>query len=103
MPIRMHNPPHPGETLREDILPTLGLTVTQAANELGITRAALSRILHGSAGISTEMALRLESWLNGPDAGPSAESWLRAQMSYDLWQTTERGRPVVTRVHSLNT
>ncbi|GGP19252.1 HigA family addiction module antitoxin [Silvimonas iriomotensis] len=104
MPSAMHNPPHPGEALREDILPALDLTVSQAAIELGVTRAALSRILHGHAGISTEMALRLESWLGGPDAGPSAESWLRAQMAYDLWQSTLHGRrPKVMQVHTLPT
>lgn len=57
---RIFNPPHPGEALREDVLPALGLTVTEAAAQLGVTRAALSRILHGHAGISPEMALRLE-------------------------------------------
>ena len=61
--IRMHNPPHPGEMLREDILPALGLNVTQAAAQLGVTRAALSRVLNGRAAISSEMALRLEGWL----------------------------------------
>ena len=59
----MHNPPHPGETLREDVLPALGLTVTEAAAQLGVTRAALSRVLNGRAAISPEMALRLEGWL----------------------------------------
>lgn len=58
---RIFNPPHPGEALREDVLPALGLTVTEAAAQLGVTRAALSRILHGHAGISPEMALRLEA------------------------------------------
>ena len=52
---RMFNPPHPGETLKEDILPALGLTVTQAAHQLGVTRTALSRILNGHAGISPDM------------------------------------------------
>jgi len=60
---RMFNPPHPGATLREDILPALGLTVTDAAKQLGITRTALSRILNGHAGISPKMARRIESWL----------------------------------------
>ena len=56
---RIFNPPHPGETLREDVLPELGLTVTEAADQLGVTRAALSRVLNGHAAISPEMALRL--------------------------------------------
>lgn len=72
---RMHNPPHPGETLLEDVLPALGLTVTQAAQELGINRVTLSRIVNGKAGISVDLALRLEAWLDGP----SAESWLKGQ------------------------
>lgn len=65
---RIFNPPHPGETLRDDVLPALGLSVTEAASQLGVTRAALSRILHGHAGISPDMALRLEAWL-GEDGG----------------------------------
>lgn len=60
---RIFDPPHPGETLREDVLPALGLTVTEAAAQLGVTRAALFRVLHGHAGISPEMALRIEGWL----------------------------------------
>lgn len=87
---RMHNPPYPGETLREDVLPALGLTVTQAAAELGINRVTLSRVLNGKAGISIELALRLESWLDGP----TAENWLKGQLAYDLWQAEQR-RPVV--------
>lgn len=60
---RIFNPPHPGATLREDILPALGLTVTQAAQQLGVTRSALSRVLNEHAAISPEMALRIEAWL----------------------------------------
>jgi antitoxin HigA-1 len=59
----MHNPPHPGAILREDVLPALGLTVTEAAGQLRIARAALSRVLNGRAAISPEMALRIEGWL----------------------------------------
>jgi len=59
----MKNPPHPGETLREDVLPALGLTVTEAAAQLGVTRAALSRVLNGRAAISPTKTLRLEAWL----------------------------------------
>jgi addiction module HigA family antidote len=54
MTMKMHNPPHPGETLREDVLPALGLSVTDASAQLGVTRAALSRVLNGRAGISAE-------------------------------------------------
>jgi addiction module HigA family antidote len=88
--IRMHNPPHPGETLREDILPELGLTVTEAAAQLGVTRAALSRVLNGRAGISPEMALRIEAWL-GEENGGRADLWLGMQVAYDLWQARAKG------------
>ncbi|GAB6042433.1 HigA family addiction module antitoxin [Endothiovibrio diazotrophicus] len=93
----MHNPPHPGDTLKEDILPALGLTVTDAARQLGVTRATLSRVLNGRAAISPEMALRLEQWLGGPDDGPSAETWLRGQLAYDLWQARQKSPPHVQR------
>lgn len=92
---RMYNPPHPGETIREDIIPALGLSVAKAARELGVSRVALSRLLHGKAGISPMMARRLEAWLNGPEHGPSAESWLRGQLTYDLWQAEQAPRPRV--------
>ena len=92
---RMHNPPHPGETLREDVLPALGLTVTHAAKELGINRVTLSRVLNGRAGISADLALRLEAWLDGP----SAESWLKGQIAYDLWQAEQRSHPKVAVRH----
>ncbi|MDP3090139.1 MAG: HigA family addiction module antitoxin [Nitrospira sp.] len=93
---RMHNPPHPGETLREDILPALGLTVTQAAAQLGVTRAALSRVLNGRAAISPEMALRLEGWL-GVKNGGRADVWVAQQAAYDLWQARKTGVPRVRR------
>jgi addiction module HigA family antidote len=79
---QMHNPPHPGETLREDILPELGLTVAEAARQLGVSRVQLSRVLHGHAPISPNLALRLEQWLSGA----TADVWLRMQVAYDLWQ-----------------
>lgn len=97
---RMHNPPHPGETLREDILPALGLTVTEAARQLGITRTALSRILNGHAGISPEMARRIEAWL-GPDRGGRAEVWLGMQADYDLWVAEQQPLPKVERAPDL--
>ena len=93
---RMHNPPYPGETLREDVLPALGLTVTQAATELGINRVTLSRVVNGKAGISIDLALRLEAWLDGP----SAESWLKGQLAYDLWQAEQRGQAKVAVRHA---
>jgi len=93
---RMFNPPHPGETLREDVLPALGLTVTEAAAQLGVTRAALSRVLNGRAAISPEMALRIEGWL-GVENGGRADVWLAQQAAYDLWKAREAGAPAVQR------
>ena len=91
---RMFNPPHPGETLREDVLPAMSLTVTEAATQLGVTRAALSRVLNGRAAISPMMALRIEGWL-GVENGGSADAWLAQQTAYDLWQAREAGLPKV--------
>jgi antitoxin HigA-1 len=91
---RMFNPPHPGETLREDVLPALGLSVTEAAAQLGVTCAALSRVLNGRAAISPTMALRIEGWL-GVENGGSAYAWLEQQTAYDLWQAMEEGLPTV--------
>lgn len=90
----MFNPPHPGETLREDVLPALGLTVTAAADQLGITRPALSRVLNGHAAISPEMALRIEAWL-GVERGGRADVWLAEQTAYDLWHARQKGVPTV--------
>ena len=91
----MFNPPHPGEMLREDVLPALGLSVTDAAEQLGVSRVQLSRLLNGHAGISADMAIRLEKWLadkgdNKKMGGPSARSWLAVQSAYDLWHARQR-------------
>jgi len=67
------------DSIREDILPALDLSVTKAAKQLGIARVTLSRLIHGQSGISADMARRLEAWLGGPQHGPSAASWLRKQ------------------------
>lgn len=93
----MHTPPHPGETLREDILPALRLSVTEAAVQLNVTRAALSRILNVRAAISPEMALRLEGWL-GVENGGRADLWVAQQAAYDLWKARKAGAPKVKRV-----
>ena len=85
----MFNPLHPGDTLREDVLPAMGLSITEAAKEIGVSRVALSRVLNGRAAISPEMALRLEAWL-GVDNGGSAETWLSQQMAYDLWRARQK-------------
>jgi len=83
---RIHNPPRPGETLREDVLPALGLTMTAVAAQLGVTRAALSRVLNGRAAISPEIALSLEGRLGAKD-GERADPWIAQQAGNDLWQT----------------
>jgi addiction module HigA family antidote len=86
---RMFNPPHPGLTLCDDVLPALGLSVTEAAEQLGVARVTLSRMLNGRAGISPEMALRIEAWL-GVDRGGEARLWLAEQSAYDVWQAQQK-------------
>ncbi len=85
--MNMFNPPHPGEILRELCLEPLGLTVTKAAEGLGVSRKTLSAILNGKAGISPEMAIRLSMAFD-----TSAESWLNQQAQYDLWIARQRQR-----------
>lgn len=80
----LHNPPHPGLTLRDDVLPALGLSVTDAAEQLGVSRVALSRVINGRAAVSPMLALRLEAWL-GADRGGAARLWLAQQAAYDEW------------------
>ncbi len=76
----MHNPPHPGEILKELCLEPLGVTVTDAAKALGVSRKTLSTVINGRAGISPEMAIRLSIAFD-----TSAESWLNQQTQFDLW------------------
>jgi addiction module HigA family antidote len=85
--MKMHNPPHPGEILRELCLNPLDLSVTDAAQALGVSRKTLSSILNGRAGISPEMAIRLSIAF---DTTP--ESWLNQQMQYDLWLAEQNRR-----------
>ena len=88
----MKNHPHPGELLREDVLVPLGLEVTEAAQRLGMSRTALSRVLNGRAGISPDLALRLER------AGVStARFWMTLQVNYDLSRARQREQPQVRR------
>ena len=84
---RMHNPPHPGEVLKDGVFAGTGITVTEFAKQIGVTRVALSRVLNGKAGISADMALRLAAALGG-----SGESWLRMQATYDLGQAEQKAR-----------
>ena len=90
----MKNPPHPGLSVRHDCLAPLGLSVTAAAAKLGISRKQLSGIVNGRAGISPEMAIRLDKAFGG-----GAETWLRVQAAYDLAQAMKRaGRIKVRRL-----
>jgi addiction module HigA family antidote len=82
----MKNPPHPGETVRYDCLEPLGLTVTEGAKALGVTRQALNNLVNGKSGISLEMAIRLSKAF-----GSSPETWLKMQLDYDLAQARQRG------------
>ena len=84
--MKMHNPPHPGEVLKELCLKPLELTVTEAARAFGVSRKTLSSILNGRAGISAEMAVRLALAFN-----TTAEGWLNLQLQHDLW-LAERNR-----------
>lgn len=80
----MHNPPHPGEIIKELCLEPLGISVTEAAKALGVSRKTLSAILNGRAGISPEMAVRLSIAFD-----TSSESWMNQQMQFDLWKAEQ--------------
>jgi len=82
--MRMHNPPHPGEIIREFCIEPLNLSVTEAANALGVTRKTLSALLNGRSGVSPEMALRLSKVF-----GRTPEGWLRLQLQFDLSKTEQ--------------
>ncbi len=81
----MHNPPHPGGIVRRQCLEPLGLTVTRAAQGLGVTRQALSELVNERTGVSVDMAIRLSKAF-----GSTPETWLGMQMAYDLWQARDR-------------
>ncbi|OEU83025.1 MAG: addiction module antidote protein, HigA family [Desulfobulbaceae bacterium C00003063] len=91
----MHNPPHPGAIIKEDVLGFKNLSVTEAARQLGISRVTLSRLLNGKTGVSVDMALRLSQWL-----GTTPELWLRMQDACDLWQAGKTKRPKVKPLQS---
>jgi addiction module HigA family antidote len=91
----MHNPPHPGGIVRRQCLEPLGLSVTEAAEGLGVTRQALSDLVNEKAGISIDMAIRLSKAF-----GSSPETWLGLQTAYDLWQARGRAREIRVRVFS---
>lgn len=93
---RMHKPPHPGEVLRNGVFTDSGMTVTDFAKRLGVTRVALSRVLNGKAGISADMAVRLSAAL-----GTSAESWLHMQANFDLWHAEKSLKRQVAKIEPL--
>lgn len=89
-------PTHPGEMLREDVLPALGLSVSEAARRLGISRQQLHRVLACTHPITTEMALRIGKFAgNGPDI------WLRMQLSYDLWHAEQRMQDELSNIETV--
>ena len=89
----MHNPPHPGDVLKEEVILPLGLSVTEAADRLAMSRVALSRVVSCRAGISPDLAVRLEQ------AGVStARAWMAMQVNYDLWQAMQHKQPPVRRL-----
>lgn len=92
----MHNPPHPGQIIRELCLDPLGLSVSEAAKALRVSRKTLSEILNGRAGISPEMAIRLEIAF---DTTP--ESWMAQQAQYDLWKASKKRKALEKKIKSL--
>ncbi len=90
---QQHNPPHPGEVLKDGVFTGSELTIKTFAEQIGVTRVTLSRILNGKAAISPDMALRLADALGG-----SAESWLHMQSNYDLWQARQKPRKAIDRL-----
>jgi addiction module HigA family antidote len=93
---KMFSPPHPGLTLKDDVLPALGLTVSAAASQLGVSRHLLSRVLNCQAPITAGLAVRIEQWL-GVEHGGRAELWVELQMNYDLWQARHVKLPRIPR------
>lgn len=85
MQLDIHDPAHPGEIIKELCLEPLGLTVTAAADALGVTRKALSDLLNGHAGVSPEMAIRLEKVF-----GSTADTWLQMQLQRNLWEARQK-------------
>ena len=91
---RMHNPSHPGAILADTVLrKDGGITVTEFAKALNVSRVALSRVVNQRAGVSAELAIRLAAAL-----GTSAEVWLNMQQAYDLWHAQKKRRPRIERL-----
>ena len=94
--MRMHNPPYPGEVLRDGVFAEAGITVTDFAQRLGVTRVTLSRVLNGKAAVSAGMAVRLAAALGG-----TPQSWLHMQANYDLWHAQKALKAVVAEIQPL--
>ena len=94
---RMHKPPHPGEVLRDGVFTGTGITVTDFARRIGVTRVTLSNVLNGRNGVSADMAVRLAAALGG-----SAESWLHMQAQYDLAASEKALKKVVAKIEPLD-
>lgn len=84
--MRMHNPPYPGSIIKEDVLPELGITVTQAASQLGISRVQLSRFINGKSGVTPDLAIRLSKWI--PE--PTAVMWLHVHHGHIGMKITQK-------------
>ena len=94
---RMHNPPHPGEVLKDGLFTGTGITVTDFARRIGVTRVTLSKVLNGRNGVSADMAVRLAAAIGG-----SAESWLHMQAQYDLAASKKALKKVIAKIEPLN-
>ncbi len=94
--MRMHNPPHPGEVLRDGVFTDSQVSVTEFASRIGVARVALSRVLDSKAGISADMALGLAAALGG-----SGQSWLHMQANFDLWNAEKSLKKVVSKIKPL--
>lgn len=93
----LHDPPHPGSILLRDVLPALNMTCTEFASRLGFARETLSRIMHGRAPVSPDLAVRLER------AGIStARMWLAVQADYDLWHAARRPQPLIEKFAAID-
>ena len=93
---RMHNPPPPGEVLKDGVFADNLVSVTDAATALGVTRVSLSRVLNGKAGVSAEMAVRLGKWL-----GTGPEVWINMQAQYELWKAEQALKTMVRKIPRL--
>jgi addiction module HigA family antidote len=92
--MKMHNPPHPGEVFNELCLKPLGISITEAAERLGVARKTISKIINGHSSITPEMALRLEIVF-----GSTAQTWLNMQTAFDLWRMNKKRKELKASLH----